>query len=169
MAWPAHPPLIEPMWRTATVVGLADAIRKSRAYDRLPILADALEDAGCDNLFVLNHCRAAVAHDRNCWVVSAVLRRPADPGRPPDPDFPPTPEVPPASPERLPIFRLLPDPLPPGPPRSLTDYLDRLNWWSELAMNCGALACIAFFVFLVAVLLCGWGVGLLWFVVNGFN
>lgn len=47
MAWGAD--AIEPQWRTQTVIGLARGIYADRAGDRLPILADALEDAGCDN------------------------------------------------------------------------------------------------------------------------
>ncbi|MDY3553595.1 hypothetical protein R5W24_002698 [Gemmata sp. JC717] len=39
----------------------------------MPILADALQDAGCDNDDILNHCRADTVHARGCWVVDAVL------------------------------------------------------------------------------------------------
>jgi hypothetical protein len=42
-------------------------------FDRLPILADALEDAGCDNANILNHCRQPGVHVRGCWVVDLVL------------------------------------------------------------------------------------------------
>ena len=41
--------------------------------DRLAILADALEDAGCDNADILNHCRQPGEHVRGCWVVDLVL------------------------------------------------------------------------------------------------
>ena len=44
-----------------------------RAFDRLPILADALEDAGCDNADVLAHCRGEGPHVRGCWVVDLIL------------------------------------------------------------------------------------------------
>jgi hypothetical protein len=43
------------------------------ASDRLPIFADALEDAGCDNADILNHCRQPGEHVRGCWVVDLVL------------------------------------------------------------------------------------------------
>jgi hypothetical protein len=46
-----------------------------RAFDRMPILADALQDAGCDNEDVLNHCRGSGPHVRGCWVVDLVLRK----------------------------------------------------------------------------------------------
>lgn len=63
-------------WRTETVLGLAAAIDLEQAWDRMPILADALEDAGCDELTVLNHCRdLGVPHRRGCWVLDWVLGR----------------------------------------------------------------------------------------------
>jgi hypothetical protein len=60
-------------WRTEIAVALANAIYADRAFDRMPILADALEEAGCDSLDVLNHCRSGGPHVRGCWVVDAVL------------------------------------------------------------------------------------------------
>jgi hypothetical protein len=62
-------------WLTANVASLAQAIYDDRAFDRLPILADALEDAGCDNADILNHCRQPGEHVRGCWVVDLVLGR----------------------------------------------------------------------------------------------
>jgi hypothetical protein len=61
--------------RTATVVTLAQAIYEDRTFDRLPILADALEDAGCTNAEVLNHCRQEGVHVRGCWVVDLLLNK----------------------------------------------------------------------------------------------
>ena len=49
------------------------AIYEERAFDRLPILADALEGAGCTNADVLLHCRRPGEHVRGCWVVDLVL------------------------------------------------------------------------------------------------
>jgi hypothetical protein len=60
-------------WRTETAVSLAAGIYEARAFDRLPILADALEEAGCDHADVLTHCRGPGPHARGCWVVDAVL------------------------------------------------------------------------------------------------
>lgn len=75
--WPSEgPPLIDQTWRTSTVLALARQIVQSGSTDLLPILADALEDAGCDNQYVLNHCRRCVVHLPVCWVTSAVLRNP---------------------------------------------------------------------------------------------
>jgi hypothetical protein len=66
---------LNPAWQTSTVTALAQAIYTDRAFDRLPILADALEDAGCDNADILNHCRqpSPTEHVRGCWVVDLVL------------------------------------------------------------------------------------------------
>jgi hypothetical protein len=62
-------------WNDGTVVKLAQALYDDRAFDRLPILADALEDAGCTHAEVLAHCRGAGPHARGCWVVDLLLGR----------------------------------------------------------------------------------------------
>jgi hypothetical protein len=70
---PFRPVSADPAWLTPTVVGLARGVYEDRAFDRLPILADALQDAGCENADVLDHCRSAGPHARGCWVVDLVL------------------------------------------------------------------------------------------------
>jgi hypothetical protein len=60
-------------WQDGTVVKLAQSIYDERAFDRLPILADALEDAGCDNADILDHCRQPGEHVRGCWVIDLLL------------------------------------------------------------------------------------------------
>jgi hypothetical protein len=60
-------------WNDATVLKLAQGIYEDRAIDRLPILADALEEAGCTNAGILTHCRRPQVHARGCWVVDALL------------------------------------------------------------------------------------------------
>jgi hypothetical protein len=72
---PFRPVALNPAWRTSNVIALAQATYDERAFDRLPILADALEDAGCDNADILNHCRQAGEHVRGCWVVDLVLSK----------------------------------------------------------------------------------------------
>jgi hypothetical protein len=57
------------------VAQLAQAIYDERAYDRLPSLAEALEQAGCTNTDILNHCRRPGEHVRGCWVVDLILAR----------------------------------------------------------------------------------------------
>jgi hypothetical protein len=70
---PFRPIAFDPTWLTPTVVALAKGIYVERAFDRMPILADALEEAGCDNAEVLLHCRGDGPHVKGCWVVDAVL------------------------------------------------------------------------------------------------
>jgi hypothetical protein len=72
---PFRPVTVDPSWRTATVTSLATVIYEERAVDRLPILADALEDAGCDNPDILNHCRQPGHHVRGCWALDLVLNK----------------------------------------------------------------------------------------------
>ncbi len=63
-----------PDWRTDTAVSLARTMYESREFSAMPILADALQDAGCDNDDILSHCRDAnQVHVRGCWVVDLVL------------------------------------------------------------------------------------------------
>jgi hypothetical protein len=65
----------DPSWRTPTVLALARGVYVERAFDRMPILADALEDAGCENPDVLAHCRNPGSHARGCWVIDLLLGR----------------------------------------------------------------------------------------------
>jgi hypothetical protein len=60
-------------WNDGTVVKLAQGIYDERAFDRLPILADALEEAGCTNADILAHCREPGEHVRGCWVLDLLL------------------------------------------------------------------------------------------------
>ncbi len=60
-------------WNDGTVVKLVQGIYDDRAFDRLPILADALEEAGCDNSDILAHCRGPGPHVRGCWIVDLLL------------------------------------------------------------------------------------------------
>ncbi|VTT99007.1 Uncharacterized protein OS=Sorangium cellulosum (strain So ce56) GN=sce5710 PE=4 SV=1 [Gemmataceae bacterium] len=62
-----------PEWRTSTVVALAQQMYEARDFSAMPILADALQDAGCDSGDVLDHCRGPGPHVRGCWVVDLVL------------------------------------------------------------------------------------------------
>jgi hypothetical protein len=60
-------------WNDGTIPKLAQAIYDDRTFDRLPLLADALEEAGCDNQEILDHCRSNNEHVRGCWVVDLIL------------------------------------------------------------------------------------------------
>ena len=69
-------PKIDPLWLTwngATIPKLVRAIDDQEAFSRLPILADALEEAGCINAAILNHCRKPARHYRGCWVIDGIL------------------------------------------------------------------------------------------------
>jgi hypothetical protein len=70
---PFRPVAFDPAWRSETVAALAAGIYTDRAFDRLPILADAIEEAGCDQPDILNHCRGPGPHVRGCWAVDLVL------------------------------------------------------------------------------------------------
>jgi hypothetical protein len=73
---PFRPVTIDPTWRTSDVLALARGIYDERALDRMPILADALQDAGCDNDDILAHCRDTnTPHARGCWVVDLILNK----------------------------------------------------------------------------------------------
>src|SRR5438067_1023475 len=66
---PFRPVAFDPAWRTSTAVALARGIYDERAFDRMPILADALQDAGCDCDEMLNHLRGEGPHVRGCWAL----------------------------------------------------------------------------------------------------
>lgn len=71
---PFRPVAFSPEWRTSTAVALAQQMYELRDFSPMPLLADALEDAGCDNADILDHCRDMKAmHVRGCWVVDQVL------------------------------------------------------------------------------------------------
>jgi hypothetical protein len=71
---PFRPVTGDPAWLTSTVVQLAQGMYDSRDFSVMPILADALQDAGCDNADILTHCRdAKQVHVRGCWVVDLVM------------------------------------------------------------------------------------------------
>ena len=70
---PLQPGRVAMAWRTPDVLALAQVVYDERAFDRLPILADALEEAGCDDASVLRHCRDGGKHVKGCWVVDLVL------------------------------------------------------------------------------------------------
>ncbi len=71
---PFRPVAFDPRWRSESAVALARTAYDTRNFTLLPILADALEEAGCDHPDVLSHCREPNGvHVRGCWVVDGVL------------------------------------------------------------------------------------------------
>ncbi len=73
---PFRPLVLDPAWlawNEGTVARTARVLYKERRFRDLPILADALEEAGCTDTDILDHCRAPREHVRGCWVVDALL------------------------------------------------------------------------------------------------
>jgi hypothetical protein len=64
---------VDQTWMTPALVQLAQAIYNDRSFGRMPEMADALHDAGCDNDEILRHCRGLGPHMRGCWVVDSIL------------------------------------------------------------------------------------------------
>jgi hypothetical protein len=62
-------------WRGGLLASMAREIYESRDFFAMSILADALEDAGCDDPEVLAHCRAELEHVRGCWALDLILGR----------------------------------------------------------------------------------------------
>jgi hypothetical protein len=72
----ARAPRIAPAivaWNSGAVSSLAATIYAERSFDRLPLLADALEDAGCTDAELLGHLRGPGPHVRGCWAVDLVI------------------------------------------------------------------------------------------------
>ncbi|HEV3437459.1 MAG TPA: hypothetical protein VG122_08870 [Gemmata sp.] len=72
---PFRPITLNPTWLTSNVFALAQQMYDSRDFSAMPILADAIQDAGCDNEDILNHCREPGEHVRGCWCVDLILGR----------------------------------------------------------------------------------------------
>jgi hypothetical protein len=71
---PFRPVAFDAAWRTSTALGIATLMYDSREFNAMPILADALQDAGCEDDAILSHCRDENGiHVRGCWVVDLVL------------------------------------------------------------------------------------------------
>ena len=66
-------PVMELSWLTTNVVGLARSIYEEKAFERMPILADALMDAGCENEEIIGHCRNGHEHFCGCWLLDLIL------------------------------------------------------------------------------------------------
>jgi hypothetical protein len=72
---PFRPASFDPSWRTPAVTALARGIYEERRSEDLPVLADALEEAGCTDATLLGHCRQLGEHVRGCWVVDLALEK----------------------------------------------------------------------------------------------
>jgi hypothetical protein len=83
-----RPVPFSPTCRTSTAVLLAQQMYEARDFSAMPILADALQDAGCDESTILDHCRGPGPHARGCWVVDLVLGKEDPTAEPPAPPTP---------------------------------------------------------------------------------
>ncbi len=73
---PFRPATLAPVWldwNDGVIRKLAQAVYDDRAFDRLPVLADALEEAGSTDAALLTHCRGPGPHVRGCWLVDLLL------------------------------------------------------------------------------------------------
>jgi hypothetical protein len=70
---PFHPLPMDPAWLTPPVTQFASAIYDTRAFVRMPALADALEQAGCHDLDILAHCRQSGEHFLGNWLLDLLL------------------------------------------------------------------------------------------------
>jgi len=65
---PFRPVSVDPSWRTATVVALAQVTYDERKWQEMAVLGDTLEASGCRDQVILAHCRSSESHARGCWV-----------------------------------------------------------------------------------------------------
>ena len=75
---PFRPQAVAPdvlAWNGHTIARMAGTIDAEQRYDDLPILADALEEAGCTDPDILRHCRGDSGHVRGCWAVDLILAK----------------------------------------------------------------------------------------------
>jgi hypothetical protein len=67
---------VDPAWLTrngGAVRQVAEGMYEASDLGQMPVLADALQEAGCDNVALLNHCRGPGPHARGCWLVDLLL------------------------------------------------------------------------------------------------
>jgi hypothetical protein len=62
-------------WEGGMVAKVARSIYDERSFKDLPVLADALEDAGCGEAALLQHCRSEGPHAKGCWAVDLLLKK----------------------------------------------------------------------------------------------
>jgi hypothetical protein len=67
--------VVERSWRTPAIVSLARHADDKRDFAGLPVLADALEEAGCDDIELLAHLRGPTLHAKGCWPLDLILAR----------------------------------------------------------------------------------------------
>jgi hypothetical protein len=69
---PFRPATLDPRWLTPAVASIAETCHLERCFADLPVLADALEEGGCTDATILDHCRESGPHARGCWLVDLI-------------------------------------------------------------------------------------------------
>lgn len=72
---PSHPVQFQPEWRTPDAVAIASEMYLRRDFGALPVLAEVLQEAGCEDPLPIRHCRKRGEHIRGCWVIDLVLSK----------------------------------------------------------------------------------------------
>jgi hypothetical protein len=72
---PFRPVWFQPAWRSPAAVAIAQGMYSDRCFDDMPILADALEEAGCTDPAILAHCDELGTHARGCWLLDSILNK----------------------------------------------------------------------------------------------
>ena len=75
---PFRPVAVDPgwlIWHGGLLVSIAQRMYDGRDFSDMPVLADGLEEAGCQDQDILGHCRSGGEHVRGCWVIDAILGR----------------------------------------------------------------------------------------------
>jgi hypothetical protein len=75
---PFHSVTLNPSWLTwhdGLIVSMAQQMYDSHDFSDMPVLADALEEAGCANQKMLQHCRSKSDHVRGCWLIDLLLNK----------------------------------------------------------------------------------------------
>ncbi|MCI0462153.1 MAG: hypothetical protein L0Z62_34815 [Gemmataceae bacterium] len=72
---PFRPVALAADWRTPAAIAVARSMYEEHRFDEMPLLGDALEEAGCTDAQILTHCRQPGEHVRGCWVVDLILGR----------------------------------------------------------------------------------------------
>jgi hypothetical protein len=73
---PFRPVSLDPArlsWHDGLLVSMSRQMYDSRDFSDMPVLGDALEEAGCTDADILGHCRSAGEHVRGCWIVDLLL------------------------------------------------------------------------------------------------
>ncbi len=75
IGYPFRQVSIHSAWLDPDVLAIAKQMLKRKSFEKMPILADALEEAGCDDEEILAHCRNGKEHVAGCWLLELILEK----------------------------------------------------------------------------------------------